>query len=431
MTLIFGLIFPLYGLLCRYVRRRFPSGTWLLFPALWVVVEYGKTLTEISFPWAFLGYAMVPILPFAQAGALTGVYGISFFIVAVNTILFEMLVSLKKEQPAKKERTLLITLAALFVMITLWGQIRLSRHGNFEKKSTLSLIQNNIDQAHWNGNRSLDTAMTITEKMVYKAGAENPDLIIFPESGIYCYLERQWRRKLQVIHWYDSLKTPLLIGTLHFERGNENPHYKYSVYNAVLLLDSSNQQFKRYFKINLVPFSETLPFEGIFPLLSRVNLGESDFSRGKEETVFNVNNTDLKCAPFICYEIIYPNYVRRRVTAGANLLVNVTNDGWFGKSTAPFHHATMARMRAIENGVSLARCANSGISMFVDPVGRVIEKSKLYTRAVLTQPVPIEKIPTLYRLWGDWVVYLSLVLVFGSLLFSLVAKLKIINRDKS
>ena len=120
-----------------------------------------------------------------------------------------------------------------------------------------------------------------------------------------------------------------------------------------------------------MPFSEALPFQGIFPILSRVNLGQADFKSGATPVIYSIGS-DIRAVPLICYEIIYPGFVRGRLTSAANLLVNVTNDGWFGKSSGPFQHAVMARQRCIENGVSLARCANSGISMLVDRCGRAV-----------------------------------------------------------
>jgi apolipoprotein N-acyltransferase len=114
----------------------------------------------------------------------------------------------------------------------------------------------------------------------------------------------------------------------------------------------------------------------------------------------------MKAAPFICYEIIYPGFVQKRLKNGANLIVNITNDGWFGKSSGPFQHATMSRLRSIENGVQMVRCANSGISMHVDHFGRVIEKTGLYERTVLTSTCLLKSPNTFYSKWGDWIIYL-------------------------
>jgi apolipoprotein N-acyltransferase len=158
--------------------------------------------------------------------------------------------------------------------------------------------------------------------------------------------------------------------------------------------------------MNLVPFSEALPFQGLFPILSRVNLGQADFKRGVTPVIFPIGK-DIKAVPLVCYEIIYPGFVRGRLTKSTNLLVNVTNDGWFGKSSGPFQHAVMSRQRCIENGISLARCANSGISMLVDQYGRILSKTRLNERTSLSGAIPLTRVQTLYSRWGDWPVILS------------------------
>jgi apolipoprotein N-acyltransferase len=159
----------------------------------------------------------------------------------------------------------------------------------------------------------------------------------------------------------------------------------------------------------LVPFSEVMPFEARFPILSRVNLGNASFKRGQSEPVFRINK-NLEIAPYICYEIIFPAFVRRRLKESTNLLVNVTNDGWFRRSSGPYQHAAMSQLRSIENGISLARSANSGISMHVDPYGRILSQTKLYTRDIVTMDIPTYRIMTYYTRFGDWFVIFCAIL---------------------
>lgn len=411
LTLAFALIYLIYGVLFRFIYKRFGIYYIVLFPALWVILEYFRTLTEISFPWNFTGYSLTPILNIAQLASITGVWGLSLIVVLGNCILLQLLLSFYKKADFKKDVYRVAIFFLLLICIAVWGSFRLGKYDNFNMKTRISLIQSNIDQGNWNGKVSLDSSMAISEQLVFQANEKKPDLIIFPESGVYCYLERQWREKMQVFQWSRETGVPMIIGTLHFERQIDNPYYKYRVYNAVFLLDKESYEFERYFKIRLLPFSEALPFEGIFPIISRLNLGESDFKRGTEEVIFSLDPLDLKPAPFLCYEIIFPDFVRNRVNAGANLLVNLTNDGWFGHSTGPYHHAGMSRMRSIENGVPLARCANSGISMLVDPVGRIVGKTRLYKRNALTGDLPKQTINTFYLRHGNWVIQMAFLIV--------------------
>ncbi len=409
LTLFIGLLYLLYGMLFRFIAKRFGSFYLILFPVVWIIIEYVRTLGDMSFPWALLGYALTPILALAQLASITGVYGLSFIIIFGNIIILELIISVYKNHQIKLKLFQLGIFSLVLILLALWGGSRLKSHSNFNKTLRIALIQNNMDQGNWNGMVSLDTSMAITEQLLITAAERNPDLIILPESGVYCYLERSRRARARVIGWSSLIRVPMIFGTLHFKRESDNPYYKYKVYNAVFSFDVGYSGFEHYYKIKLVPFSEALPFEGAFPILSRVNLGESDFHRGSEEKLLTIRNK-YYAAPFICYEIIYPDFVRRRVNNGANLLINVTNDGWWGRSNGPFHHATMARMRSIENGVSLARCANSGISMLVDPVGRIIDKKGLYKRAVLTGSIPYERIDTFYSKFGDWIIRTALII---------------------
>jgi apolipoprotein N-acyltransferase len=237
--------------------------------------------------------------------------------------------------------------------------------------------------------------------------------MVLPESALLCYLVRRAAYYRRVRGWVDSTKTPLILGSLHWEKPPRDSYYDYWPYNTAFCVTSQSRDFAAYYKMRLLPFSEAMPFEARVPILSRVNLGESDFRSGAEPVVFDVA-PGVRAGPFICYEMIFPALVRQRVRLGANLLVNITNDGWFGRSTAAFHHATMARMRCIENGVAMARCANSGVSMCVDPFGRVLGATRLYTRTILTREVPVGRIPALYTRLGDWPVGLSFAVLLAA-----------------
>jgi apolipoprotein N-acyltransferase len=263
-----------------------------------------------------------------------------------------------------------------------------------------------MDQFHWDNN-SLDSAFTITEKMVRTAALNKPELIIGPESALLCYLERRPDLSSKVKSWANATNTPILLGALHWDKAQPGAPYEFNVYNSAFFIEPGSQNMEHYNKQKLVPFSEKMPFENLFPILSRVNLGEADFRSGDDPKIFSTRSK-IKAVPFICYEIIFPSFVQQRLKMGANLIVTITNDGWFGKTSAPYQHATMARMRAIENKVSVVRCANSGISMFIDPFGRVLKKSELYTRAVMDGAVELKSADTFYSKYGDWFVSICL-----------------------
>jgi apolipoprotein N-acyltransferase len=265
--------------------------------------------------------------------------------------------------------------------------------------------------------------MTVSDSMVKIAAKDEPDIIIFSESALMCYLDRRPEIRAQVLLWAEDAGVPIMAGSLHWDRKSNISLTKtkadYNVYNTVFLIE--NGKLTPYHKVMLVPFSEIMPFEAKFPILSRVNLGGASFKRGESEAVFRVND-NLKAAPYICYEIIFPDFVRRRLTESTNLLVNVTNDGWFGRSSGPYQHAAMSQMRSIENGISLARAANSGISMHVDPYGRILSKTGLYTREINTKDIPTYRIITFYARFGDWFVMLCAILATTGIYASVTKK---------
>jgi apolipoprotein N-acyltransferase len=408
-TLFEALFYTANGLLFRVVYKKFPRLFMVFVPAAWVCIEYLRSVGEISFPWTTLGYSLTPLLFFSQISSITGVYGMSFLIVLGNTIVLEEAQRYAGFKKAWKKGAYIGTFTVCVLGISFWGWHRLHASGASGPTAALSLVQPNIDQNKW-GNHSLDTAFDVIESLVYASAQYRPGVIILPESALLCYLVRRPPLKQRVIGWSQKTKIPLVLGALHWDVAPPHSLTEYFVYNTVFFLDSGSATFVPYYKMNLVPFSEVLPFQGLFPILSRVNLGQADFKRGATPVVFSIGK-DIRAVPLVCYEIIYPGFVRGRLTKTTNLLINVTNDGWFGKSSGPFQHAVMSRQRCIENGISLARCANSGISMLVDQYGRILSKTRLGERTRLSGTMSLSRVATFYSRWGDWPAALSLGLV--------------------
>jgi apolipoprotein N-acyltransferase len=402
------------GMIFRWCYYRFPRFYLIIFPACWVLIEYARALGEPSFPWGFLGYIFTPLLPLSQLASFTGVWGLSFVIVLGNLFVLEWFVNWYRGRQLKGRIIQIMLFCGALGMIAVFGHIRLRRISGKAPLVRIALIQSAIDQFNW-GKHSLDTAFSINESLIYSAAQGRPDLIVGPESALLCYLARQRVYGNRVHKWVDSVNIPVLLGALHWDKPRTASPYEYHVYNTAFLILPHEKQMLPYRKIKLVPFSEAFPFEGIFPILSRVNLGEADFQKGTESTVYSIGDS-VRAAPFICYESIYPGFVRKRLRKGANLIVHITNDGWFGKTTGPYQHATMARMRVIENGVSMARCANTGISMLVDPTGRVLEQTDLYNRTILEGMLPLSSAATFYARFGDWFILLCLMIVSGAVL---------------
>jgi len=179
-------------------------------------------------------------------------------------------------------------------------------------------------------------------------------------------------------------------------------------------------RLQEYSKMHLVPFSERLPFQGVFPFLKGLNFGQADFSPGTEYSLFHIG--EEKFAVLICFESIFPNLVREFARRDVGFLVNITNDAWFGKTSAPFQHARIAVFRAIENRLGIARCANTGVSMFVDPYGRVSGETAIYTRGISIGKVGSSQEKTFYSRYGDVFARICCVLSAGWLLTGFMVK---------
>jgi apolipoprotein N-acyltransferase len=402
-----GLYYLLLGMLFRFTIKKFPNLVVLIFPAIWVVLDWQRTLGEISFPWNFAGYSLAALLPLAQAASITGIFGLTFAVILGNMLAWKFLSSLKRKNAIHLG---LPVFALVLVAVSVWGGMRMkSGPSPAVNPVRIALCQGNIDQNHWT-NTSLDTSFAVMESLLKDAAFVKPDIVITPESALLCYLLRRPQLVDRVIGWLKIVRVPMIVGALHWDPAHSSNGRDYDAFNTAFCLDPITQKFSLYSKMNLVPFSETLPFTGVFPILSRVNLGQSGFKKGHDPVVFTMGDK-VRAAPFICYEIIYPALVRERVVRGANLLVNITNDGWFGRSSGAFQHATMARLRTIENGVPLARAANTGITMLVDQYGRITKKTEIYTRTFLSGDLSVYRVPTLYSKIGDWPVLVSIFIV--------------------
>ncbi|GBU20561.1 apolipoprotein N-acyltransferase [Fibrobacteres bacterium R8-0-B4] len=432
-SIVWGALYFAAALAFRYSMRRLPRLYIIVYPAVWVLVEYFRTTTDLAFPWSFLGYSAAGILPFAQLASVTGVWGLSYIIVVGNIALWELLRAYKSGVGTRRRQWREVAAwAALTIAISVWGAVRMSGKTPQTPVSKIAVMQSHMDQFHW-GRGSLDTAVTVSDSMVRAAAKSKPELIIFSESALMCYLDRRPDIMQNVLDWAKDASATIIAGALHLERPKDaaGPN-DYDAYNTAFLTDVDNDSLLRYSKILLVPFSEIMPFEANFPILSRVNLGGSSFKRGESESVFRINEK-LEIAPYICYEIIFPDFVRRRLKESTNMLVQITNDGWFGRTSGPYQHAVMAQTRSIENGITLARAANSGISMIVDQYGRITEKTGLYTRDMIVRDVCVYRVKTLYNRFGDWFVWLcaGIVIVGIAWIATVSIKSKFLSTPKS
>ncbi|MBW1841967.1 MAG: apolipoprotein N-acyltransferase, partial [Deltaproteobacteria bacterium] len=241
-------------------------------------------------------------------------------------------------------------------------------------------------------------------KLSLSTKTKNPDLVVWPETATPFYFLRNKPLSEMIIQAIHDMDTDFLIGSPSFVQNNQDVEY----YNSAYLNGPKGTVYGRYDKAHLVPFGEYIPFHGWLPFLNKIVEGVGDFKPGEKGKTLQWGNNRVGVQ--ICYEIIFPALSRALVINDAGLLINITNDAWYGRSSAPYQHFSMSVFRAVENRRSLVRSANTGISGFIDPVGRVIAATPLFTDAVLTRTVPILNEKSFYTRHGDLFAMVCLVL---------------------
>ncbi len=398
LVLFLSLFNALLGWLFRVLAQK-PFAL-IAYPFLWGGLEVLRTRGEMSFPWNDMGYALGHWTGMIQSVSWLGIFGLSMAVIACNCLAFTCWRSRGPRRWAAGA-----VAAAIPLALALQGAYSLAQPDPADPRTIdISLVQPSIPQTKkWDEDYFREVIQktwdTMEEGPKGNPVTKGTDLIVFAETAVPDFLRSR-------ADLYDRFRmkakesgSDLLVGALDYVP-DAQPYHTYLFYNSAYLFPAGagDQGVHQYSKLRLVPFSERLPFDDVFPIINYVNLGEGDFSAGKD---YEIWNRRVPYAPSICYEIIYPDFVRGARHRGAQLLVNITNDGWFGYSNAPFMHANIARFRAIEAGVPIARCSNAGISLFYDYKGRVLGKTRLAEVTVLRRKVPLLCRDTWYLRHGD------------------------------
>jgi len=388
MAAYLALYVGLFGALLRLTYVRITPKTVFLAPCLWVLVELLRARGALGFPWASLGYSLWQYPSLIQVASLGSVYAVSLVIVVVSALFYDAIV--------RKARLVIAVPAALAVLVlmSVFGHAAM-RANPPARELTVGLVQPNMASGvKWDPRfrkHNLDVLLELTEKLA----SQNPTLIIWPETAAPFHLRYEPDYMELLTRTVDNLRVPLLLG---FPDAVPEENDQLVYYNSAGLMLPGFGIVEKYDKIHLVPFGERMPYDDIFPFLKKVDLGEADFGVGAERTVFRLN--DETFSVLICFESIFPELVRSFKARGAAFFVNITNDEWFGRSAAPYQHAHMAVFRAVENRTSIARCANTGISMLIDPWGRVTLQSGLFTREALVGKIKLVSTETFFTRHG-------------------------------
>ncbi|MFO7557337.1 MAG: apolipoprotein N-acyltransferase [Desulfobacterales bacterium] len=406
---LLALYLGLYVAAFSAILKRFciqPVGIFFLIPVLIVSFEYLRSFLFSGFPWELLGYSQYNRLPLIQISDITGVYGVSFLIALVNGAFLIVLLHLtrvrwqnfpvsKKVAAGSAGMTVLVVAAVL-----LYGNQRIKTVDELQAGSPavkISVIQGNIDQSKkWEHSYQQETVEKYI-RMSLSTSSESPELIVWPETATPFYFLSRYHVDLTRLIQEGVKRSGafFLVGSPSYERNNHEIEY----YNSAYLLNPEGESIGKYSKVHLVPYGEYIPLKKWIPFLGKLVAQVGDFKPGKKGSTLKWGENRIGIQ--ICFEVIFPELARAMAKNRAALFVNITNDAWFGTSSGPHQHFSMTIFRSVENKRALVRSANTGISGFIDPCGRILSKTSLSTEATLTQTVPFMEIKTIYMIAGD------------------------------
>ena len=409
----FAVAFPFLGL--AFARLAFGAPGLLCLPFFFVGLEFLRSLSHLGFPFGSLAYTQTSYIKLIQFASFTSVAGVSFWVVSINLALYLLLFTRVRRRV--RFASLVFLILAFWLPITHWQMLHKFYGGSSVR---VALIQAGIPPSLKRAGED-EKRLKVLFGETYALARNKGDLIVWPESSVPGYLRKELGYLHGVQKVVDSVDTPILLGANDLRETGEG---QYEYFNALFLVAPKRGIVDSYHKIHLVPFGERLPFDDVLPKLRSVPLGQGSFSPGKEFKPIGIGQ--VKFAPLICFEGIFPRLVRRFVNNGAQFLVNVTDDGWWGRTSGQFQLAEMAILRCIENRISMVRCANTGVSMFIDPYGRVKGRTKTFVRVTQSTRVSLREGETFYSRYGDvfgWaVVIMGLVLTGWIVIKRRVAK---------
>lgn len=405
-------------------RLAIPEGlTPLLAAALWTALEFLRTHLFSGFPWALLGYTQYRQPSVRLLAAAIGVYGISALVVLVNAALAGIIVSLLRRRAGDTGWAWHALLVGLVALGTLGYARGMWRDVTGGPPIRVGVLQGNIDQSVKWDRRHQGRTLEIYERLARLAAAERPALIVWPETALPFFLRREPELGPRVQRLVADTGVPMLIGSP--DAGEDG-----LLYNTAFFLGPDGTVLGRYDKRHLVPFGEYVPLQRVFFFLHRLVTGIGDFGWGRVATVFQA--AGHRFSVMICYEVIFPAEVREFTRAGAEFLVNITNDAWFGRSGAPYQHLAMAAMRAVENGSYLVRAANTGVSAIVAPTGAIIAATPLFVETHVVGTIHARMGSTPYVRYGEIVAWGSMMVLGGygiALLWSLASMRRTASHD--
>jgi len=432
--LYLGLYHGLFGLLLSLAvgPGRDDRRALLATPFLWVAVELARTRVT-GFPWNLLGTAQVDNISLSRITTWTGVYGVSFEIMLVNVAVAAAFLV-----PRKKRNTLLM---ASFAAAAVLQAGRLVDAPALGTDHAALLVQENISvDTNWTQSTFEQVLRELTDLSVKEVAAASSgagsgralsaaqgraDLIVWPESPAPFFTNDPLFREpmSRMARETQSWAVTGAIGSTPAKSGRTGSQ----VFNSAALVSPAGEWTARYDKVHLVPFGEYLPFPRLFAFAGGLTKEVGEFGMGESRSPLDAGGTRLGI--FICYESVFPDEVRQFANNGAQVLVNLSNDGWYGDSGAYAQHLNQTRMRAIENGRWLLSATNTGVTASIDPYGRTVERLPRKQRAALVAHYALTSVTTFYTQHGDWFAGLCAIISAGALLTRFVRPKKFGNPE--
>jgi apolipoprotein N-acyltransferase len=400
------------GVLARSWTQR---ALWAIYgAALWVALEMLVAWLFTGFPWNPLAASQYQMVPLLQIASVTGIYGVSFLIVWVSLSLLSAGLMIVLRPTTRSAWVGEIILPALVVALVFnFGFRQLAREPTPDRTLNVTLIQPSIPQTLiWDTSRDFERFRELV-RLSEQALTNRTDLLIWPEAAVPSYARWDTNLYPAITNLVRQHRVWLILGSDDVGRAAPpaTPD-KYEYYNAAFLVSPDGEFVSRYIKRNLVVFGEYIPLVRWLPFVKWFAPIEGGFTSGDRPVPFALTHPDAKVSPLICYEDIFPRTARAAADDDIDFLVNLTNDGWFGESSAQWQQAAAAVFRAVENGLPLLRCCNNGLTGWVDAQGRLRQvfhdnHGTIYGPGYMTAQIPIlapgeKRIPTFYHQHGNW-----------------------------
>jgi apolipoprotein N-acyltransferase len=445
MGLYLGLYFFIFGFFLHILHQRDRFPFIITGPALWVCVEYLRShVGAFSLPLALLGHTQHQNLPLLQMASFTGAYGVSFLVVLVNSAIADLIEYWIEKRRLKENKTLKqvqgdkqgyfhkstgynpvyrgIIVVAIVAILWVAGYLSLPLTPS-GKSISVSVVQGNISQEIKWKREYREHIISKYELLSEEASKSKPQLIVWPEASTPGFILGDKALGQRMVTMTQRFNTYLLAGSAEYPKFGKKP-IKLQSGNTALFFSPEGKVIGQYLKIRLVPFGEHVPYEGSIPWPEfLVSKGMNSDLAGTELVLFGVDG--IKFGTLICSEMMYPELSRGMVKKGAEFLVNISNEGWFGKSSFPYQFLSVCVFRAVENRVNLVRSTNTGISCFIDPYGRILAKivkegQDIFVEGTLSREIRLLAAGTFYTRHGDVFAYGCIVFTVGLVIWLLI-----------